>query len=131
MDELTLAVVGIDFPNRDGGNRRFELLQCDPGDPVELRPEPRNPHDPRAVAVLSGRGQQIGYLTAERAQWIGSRIRAGEAVTAVFQGAAGRSGFIRVAFGGRLPTLPPVHGGVVAPLPEEGARDPDGPIWGA
>lgn len=56
MDELTLAVVGIHFPNRDGGNRRFELLQCDPGDPIELRPEPRNPHDRFAVAVLNERG---------------------------------------------------------------------------
>jgi hypothetical protein len=50
MTELSLAVVGIDFPNPDKSrsNRRFEIALCRPGDPVELRPEPKNPADPRS-----------------------------------------------------------------------------------
>jgi hypothetical protein len=43
MDELTLSVVGIDFPNTDRSksNRRMELLLCAPGEPVDLRREPK------------------------------------------------------------------------------------------
>ncbi|WP_174298122.1 HIRAN domain-containing protein [Sphingomonas bacterium] len=129
MDELSLAVVGIDFPNRDGSNRRFELLQCNPGDPVGLRPEPRNPHDRFAVAVLSARGHQIGYLTAERAPWIGGRLRAGEEVIAVFQEVSGSAATIRIAFGGRVPTLPPARD--QPPPADDFPPDPDGPLWGA
>ena len=74
MDEMTLAVVGIDFPNEDKArsNRRFELLASTVGDPVSLRPEPRNRHDPHAVAVFSSRDVQVGYLSAERAPLIGA-----------------------------------------------------------
>ncbi|WP_242186540.1 HIRAN domain-containing protein [Sphingomonas sp. CARO-RG-8B-R24-01] len=132
--ELSLTVVGIDYANADKAksNRRFELLQCSPGDPVELRREPKNPHDPHAVAVFSERGIQIGHLTAERAPWIGSKIAAGEEALAVFQALAGGVATIRVRFGGGAPTLPPVP-----PPPPPTASfddfhaDPDGPEWGA
>lgn len=106
MQELSLAVVGLDFPNRDKSNRRFEVALCRPGDPVELRPEPKNPADPRAVAVFSERGVQLGYLTAERCGLVGKRIRAGEEVRAVFQGADRHKAVVRVRFGGGEPTLP-------------------------
>jgi hypothetical protein len=50
MDELTCNVVGIDFPNADKSksNRRMELMLCAPGEPVDLRREPKNPHDTNA-----------------------------------------------------------------------------------
>ena len=82
MDEMTLAVVGIDFPNEDKArsNRRFEWLASAVGDPVTLRPEPRNAHDPNAIAVFSSRGVQGGYLSAERAPWVGMRIRRGSTI---------------------------------------------------
>lgn len=128
MNEFTLAVVGIDHANADGSNRRFELALCAPGERVELRPEPRNKHDRFAVAVFSARGQQIGYLTAERAPWIGSRIRAGEELAAVFQGLQGSAAYIRVRFGGGAPTLPQPR--EQAP-PADFEPDPDGRIWGA
>lgn len=35
------------------------------GEIVQLRPEPDNPHDPRAVAVVDGDGATIGYLPRE------------------------------------------------------------------
>ena len=133
MDEMTLAVVGIDFPNEDRArsNRRFELLASAVGDPVSLRPEPRNRHDPRAIAVFSARDVQVGYLSAERAPLVGARLRRGEPVQAVFQGIRGSVAYIRVRFGGGAPTVPRV----AEPLAEQDADDfhpdPDGPDWGA
>ena len=108
MNELSLAVVGLDFPNPDKSrsNRRFEVALCRPGDPVELRPEPKNPADPRAVAVHSERGVRIGYVTAERAPLVGKRLRDGVEVRAVFQAAERTHAVVRVRFGGGAPTLP-------------------------
>ena len=76
MDELTTSIVGMDFPNEDKSksNRRMECMMCAPGDPVELRPEPKNPFDENAVAIFSDRGAQLGYVSAERAPLIGKRL---------------------------------------------------------
>jgi hypothetical protein len=84
VDERSLAVVGIGFANADRGNLMFELLLCIRGEPVELRPEPKNKHDRRAIAVFSKRGIPIGYITAERAPLIGQRLRAGDECVALF-----------------------------------------------
>jgi hypothetical protein len=136
VKELTLAIVGIDFPNNDRArsNRRSELMLLSPGAAMTLAPEPRNPVDPHAVAVFSPSGLQVGYLSAERAPWIGARIRAGDEVNAVLQGVSGGAGYLRVRIGGGVPTLPPVSGHAEA---EAGAGepdfwpDPDGPEFGA
>ena len=77
------------------------------GEPVELIPEPKNPADPRAVAVFSTRGVQLGYLTAERCGRIGALIRDGREVRAVFQEATSYGAVIRAAFDGEEPVLPP------------------------
>ncbi len=141
MDELTLAVVGIDFPNADKSksNRRMELLVCTPGERVELRREPRNPHDANAVAVFSLRGVQMGYLSADRAPFIGRRMQY-EDVVVVFQGLAGGVGHIRIRFGGGEPTLPVAAESDAsvrarprsAPFdPDAFYPDPEGPEWGA
>jgi hypothetical protein len=139
MKEFTLAIVGIDFPNTDRArtNRRSELMLLDPGEPMTLTPEPNNRFDSQAVAVFSPNGVQIGYVTAERAGWIGGRIRTGVEVNAIFQGVVGKAGYARVRVGGGMPTLPPV-----AFAPEYGDdRDPaegdgfwpdeEGPEWDA
>jgi len=42
MQELTLTVVGIDFPNADGSNRKSEAMMTLPGEAIELVPEPKN-----------------------------------------------------------------------------------------
>ena len=76
---------------------------CIPGEVIELRPEPKNPADPRAIAVYSARGIQIGYVPAEQAQWIGGRL--GE-VRAVFQRAEPYGAVIRISFDGTDPVLP-------------------------
>lgn len=109
---MSLAVVGADYPNRRGPGRRVEIALCKPGESVELVPEPRNPADPRAVAVFSCRGVQIGYLTAERCGRIGRLIRQGRQVRAVFQHATPWGAVVRIAFDGETPTLP-------APKPAE------------
>lgn len=131
--ELSLAVVGIDYPNEDKGksDRRFEMMICEPGERVELRLEPKNRHDERAVAVFSVRGIQLGYLTAERCGWIGGKIRAGESYEAVFQEPAPTAAVIRIRFGGGAPTLPPQRPRDPVRRADDFHPDPDGPMWGA
>jgi hypothetical protein len=138
MDELTLSVVGIDFPNpdRSKSNRRMELLLCAPGEPVDLRREPKNPHDANAVAVFSARGIQMGYLSAERAPLIGRRMQQEEHV-AVFQALTGSMGYVRIRFGGGAPSLPAPEAHTssksrAAPFDSDAFYpDPEGPEWGA
>jgi hypothetical protein len=134
MKELTLAILGIDFPNNDRSrsNRRSELMLLSPGAAMTLVPEPRNPVDPQAVAVFSPSGLQVGYLSAERAPWIGARIRAGDEVNAILQGMEGSTGYLRVRIGGGAPTLPPVRARdeAVAGDPDFWP-DPEGPEFGA
>lgn len=132
MDELTLSIVGIDFPNPDksGSSRRMEIMMCHPGDSVELRPEPRNTFDSNAIAVWSERGVQIGYLTAERAPFVGKRMQSEEMV-AVFQALQGNAAYVRVRFGGGRPTLPPIASSAEARPAEPFYPDEEGPEWGA
>jgi len=101
---LSLAVVGAPYGNADGSNRQFEILLCKPGEPVELRPEPRNRHDRHAIAVHSCRGVQIGYVTAERAPLLGALLGRSE-VRAVFQRKATFGAWLRVGFDGESPDL--------------------------
>lgn len=103
---MTLSVVGGIHPNTDGSNRLFEIALCAPGEAVQLVPEPKNKHDPSAVAVISARGIQIGYLSAERCGWIGAKIRLGEEIYAAFQAQAQGGALIRVSFNGEHPILP-------------------------
>jgi hypothetical protein len=106
MDELTSSIVGIDFSNEGGGkgNRRMESMMCAPGGLVELRLEPKNTFDENAVAGWSDRGKQLGYVSAERAPLIGKRMKEDDA-TAVFQAMHGNRAYLRIRFGGGLPTL--------------------------
>jgi hypothetical protein len=116
---MSLAVVGVGHANRDKAksNRRFEIALCVPGEPVDLRPEPKNPADERAIAVFGARGTQLGYLTAERCGRIGAMIREGRELQAVFQCEASFGAWIRVAFDGEVPVLP-------EPVPPD-AQEPD------
>lgn len=104
--DLSLAVVGIAYPNRDGSNRQFEVAMCTPGEPVTLVPEPTNKADPAAIAVYSARGIQIGYLSADRCVWIGGRMRQGQDIRAIFQEGSHTGAVIRANLDGTDPTLP-------------------------
>lgn len=131
MDELTLAVVGLQHANADKSDRRFEALLCAPGDPVHLVREPKNKHDRLAIAVWSERWVQLGYLQADRCALIGSKM-ASDTYVAIFQGLERHSAYIRVRFGGDRPTPPPARPApIAAALNEDFAPDPDGPEWGA
>ena len=99
---------------------------CIPGEPVDLRPEPDNPADERAVAVWSARGIQIGYVTAERAARVGQLLRSGREWAAVFQKPAAWGAVIRIAFDGEQPILP--EPAPAAPAQWADAVDPD-PDW--
>jgi hypothetical protein len=145
MDELSLAIVGIDYPNDDKSksNRRMELMLTAPGEPVELRFDPKNPHDPNAIAIFSSRGVQVGHLSAERGPWIGKRMQS-EEFLAVFQQLHGNVAYLRIRFGGDEPTLPPPAPPLAIPTKPRSLRtkqpfidpdafypDEDGPEWGA
>jgi len=108
LPALSLAVVGADHPNKRGPTRRFEIALCKPGEPVELVREPKNPADPRAVAVFSCRGVQLGYLTAERCGWIGSMISEGRPIAAIFQRSTSFGALVRAGFDGVAPGLPDI-----------------------
>lgn len=99
----SIAVVGADYANKRGPGRRFEIVLCAPGEPVELRPEPKNPADSRAIGVYSARGVQIGYVQAEQAQWIGGHLAE---IKAIFQRSDRFGAVIRVTFDGSDPVLP-------------------------
>jgi hypothetical protein len=48
-----------------GATHRPDALASEdaaPGRPLTLRPEPDNPHDPHAVAVLLASGEPVGYV---------------------------------------------------------------------
>lgn len=109
MRHLTLAVKGIGFDNKTGPSRRFEVAMCQPGEPVELRPEPKNPADEHAVAVYSTRGIQIGYVAADRAPLIRRAIERG-GVSAIFQGSDQWFAFVRAHLDGTTPVLPATAG---------------------
>ena len=112
---LSLAVVGSDYPNKKGPGRRFEIALCNPGEPVALVPEPKNPVDSLAIGIFSCRGIQIGYVSAERAQLIGSAIKRA-AARAIFQKKESWGATIRVSLDGSVPTLPD-------------PRDSQGDVW--
>lgn len=118
MRTISLAVVGADHPNKRGPTRRFEIALCKPGERVDLIPEPKNPVDPRAIAVYSERGVQIGYIRAERAQLVGSWISNARLTGAIFQEATEYGAAIRVGIDGEAPSLPD-------PLPPHREQDPD------
>lgn len=131
--ELSLFVVGLDYANPDKAksSRRFEMRLCSPGEPVELRPEPKNKADENAVAVFSARGIQLGYLPADRAPWIGGKIKQGEEHEAVFQEEGVTAAVIRIRFGGGKPTLPKKRRRPAPPAYDDFVPDPEGPEWGA
>ena len=97
---------------------------CRPGEPIELRPEPKNKHDRHAIAVYSARDIQIGYIRAERAPMIGKAMRDG-IVQGIFQQKEKWGATIRVHLDGSDPNLPPVADSRAADWPPPGSDDPD------
>ena len=61
------------------------MALCRPGERIWLKREPNNPHDRMAVAVITVRGVQVGYLASRYAVWIGSKIDRGTLVQAIVE----------------------------------------------
>ena len=79
--ERGLHVVGV----AGAGQHHAEALVAAairPGDPLELRRDPANEHDPNAIQVLAG-GAQLGWVPRELAEELAPRLDAGEPWTAV------------------------------------------------
>lgn len=124
MNRLSLAVVGVDYENKKGPTRRFEIAMCVPGEPVHFVPEPKNPADENAVAVFSARGIQIGYLTAERAPFMRKMIAAG-GVSAIFQKKEQWGATVRAHLDATEPVLPDVNDTRANAWPPPGSQDAD------
>lgn len=105
MYEFSVAVVGIQYPNVDKSDRRFEALLCAPGEEMHLVREPKNRFDQQAIGVWSSRWIQIGYVTADRCAFLNARM-ARDPHVAVFQHLEGNTAYLRIRFGGERPTLP-------------------------
>jgi len=68
------------------------------------------------TTIPAERGTNLGYVSAERAPLIGKRMKEGETI-AVFQPMHGSGAYIRIRFGGGIPTLPD-------PVPDVPKRPP-------
>lgn len=84
-NDFSLPACGEWYENEDGTSRQAELRLCERGEIVDLVREPDNPHDALAVAIFSARGIRVGYLSRERAMWIGSKIDRGYDVRAIVE----------------------------------------------
>jgi hypothetical protein len=120
---MTMPIMGTDYPNKKGPLRRFEIRICKPGEAVELRPEPKNKVDPRAIAIYSERDVQLGYVPGEKCQWLTSMLARGVELNAIFQEETAAGGLIRVGVD-CVPTLPPAR-----PKPEFSDWPPPDPGW--
>lgn len=107
--QITLAIVGADYPNKRGPARRFAIAVCKPGDSIKFLREPRNQFDEHAIAVFDQSGVQLGYVRSERAAWLAPQLDRGDVITAIFQEATDYGCAVRIAFGDESPTLPPVR----------------------
>lgn len=126
MRVLTVPIAGADFPNSRGPTRRFGIRLCAPGDPVELRPEPTNKHDGNAIAIYERGGIQLGYVPAEKCQWLHSTMARGVELVAIFQAETEHGGLVRIGFD-HTPALPEVDD---APARDRFDEDfPPDPVW--
>jgi HIRAN domain len=83
LAELGLKVAGV----AGAGAFHADALQTElvePGQPLELRRDPENEHDPNAVAVYPARGgDQVGWVPREVAEELAPELDAGKQWSAV------------------------------------------------
>lgn len=114
--DFCLRVVGVTYPNSDGSSRQTEISRCVAGERIELWRERSNPFDPSAVAVISARDVQVGYIGADRCGWIGSKIDRGLPIHVVVDRIVGTESdrwlgmVIRLNMGGDMPAFDPDEG---------------------
>ena len=82
LTALGLHVTGV----AGAGRHHAEAIESDaaaPGRPLELRRDPDNPHDPNAIAVHAGDGQQVGWVPRELAAELAAELDAGRPWSAI------------------------------------------------
>jgi HIRAN domain len=82
LAERGLRVAGV----AGAGRHHSEALAAEdvaPGSPLALRRDPANPHDPNAIAVLGGGGEQVGWVPREVAAELARELDRGEPWSAV------------------------------------------------
>jgi hypothetical protein len=57
-------VAGVSYPNEDGTSRQWIVRRCAMLEKLNLVHDEHNAHDPNAIRVLRGNGQQLGFLPA-------------------------------------------------------------------
>jgi HIRAN domain len=86
-DAPELTALGVHVAGVAGAGRHHtEALASDavaPGRRLHLRRDPENPHDPNAIAVHSGDGEQVGWVPRELAEELAPLIDAGEPWSAI------------------------------------------------
>lgn len=83
--QLITSCKGEGFRNSDGSSRQDAIRSLRPGDRVILLREPANKRDPRAVALISDSGSQIGYLNRDIAKIVAPLLDAGLTVLAIVE----------------------------------------------
>jgi HIRAN domain len=81
LTDRGLRVAGV----AGAGRHHAQELQSDavePGQRLELRRDPDNPHDPNAIAVHAGAGQ-VGWVPRELAAELAPQLDEGETLSAV------------------------------------------------
>ena len=82
-DAPELAARGLRIVSVAGARHHAEALQqAGPGDPLELRRDPANEHDPNAIMVLAA-GELIGYVPREVAADLAAELDDGRTWSAV------------------------------------------------
>jgi len=82
LEQAGLRVAGV----AGAGLHHADALQdpgAAPGEPLTLRRDPANPHDPNAIAVLTASGAQLGFVPREVAEALAPRLDAGEPHAAI------------------------------------------------
>ncbi len=86
-DAPELTALGLHVAAVAGAGRHHaEAIESDavaPGRPLELRRDPENTHDPNAIAVHSGDGEQVGWVPRELAEELAPKLDAGEIWSAI------------------------------------------------
>jgi hypothetical protein len=83
LAERGLRVAGVAGAARHHGEA-LASAELAPGTPLELRRDPRNEHDPNAIAVHApGGGEQVGWVPRELAEEIARELDAGRPWSAI------------------------------------------------
>jgi hypothetical protein len=78
LAERGLMVAGVAGASRHHSEALADDHSARPGDPLDLRRDPANEHDPNAIAVHVRGGEQLGWVPRELAAEMAPEIDAGK-----------------------------------------------------